>query len=252
MADRSADPRPRRRYITAADSPVNQYAVRILGALVVSLGVVALSLHLPVAEVQHAVGWGPGAGEPHLEVQIAPEPLPPEDEAAAGGLGGAGAPITAFDARGRAADNGAGDTGRRPPASEAADEAERLSGPIPRLTARGLIIANPDQQPSVKGGPGALFARIHYPEAARRQGIEGRVVIHFVVDAEGAPHHVQVEQSLHPLCDSSAVRAIRLTHFVPGRQNGQPVPVRMRLPIQFKLIETGAPAPSTADATANE
>ncbi len=92
------------------------------------------------------------------------------------------------------------------------------------------------REPSISGGLGSLYMRVDYPVAARQQGIDGRVILTFVVDEDGYPHQVEVTQSAHPLLDSAAVRAVRRTVFVPGRHNGKPVSVRMRLPIRFQLV----------------
>jgi protein TonB len=108
---------------------------------------------------------------------------------------------------------------------------------------RGLdtstILEFAEELPEVQGGMGALYLNIDYPEAARKAGIQGRVVLRFVVERNGSVEHVDVVESLHPLCDSAAVRAVRNTSFVPGRQNGHRVRVRMSLPIRFRLVEPG-------------
>lgn len=91
-------------------------------------------------------------------------------------------------------------------------------------------------EPSVAGGMGSLYMQVNYPMAARQQGIEGRVILTFIVDEEGNAHEIEVMQSAHPMLDSAAVRAVRHTRFVPGRHEGDPVPVRMRLPIRFQLV----------------
>ena len=66
------------------------------------------------------------------------------------------------------------------------------------------------------------------------QGIEGRLVLAFVVEPTGRPSDIEVLHSLHPLCDSAAVDALRKTRFIPGKQNGRVVRVRMRLPVRFR------------------
>ncbi len=98
-----------------------------------------------------------------------------------------------------------------------------------------------DRRPKIKGGTGALYLQIHYPEAARQQGIEGKLKLEFTVDQEGAVHAIEVKKSLHPLCDSAAVRALRSVEFRPATHEGSPIPVRMTLPIRFQLRPNDGP-----------
>jgi len=72
-----------------------------------------------------------------------------------------------------------------------------------------------------------------------KDGTEVWTSARFVVDTEGRPTEISVRKSLHPLCDSAAVRALRSTRFVAGSQSGKPVPVRMHLPVRFRLVEAG-------------
>jgi TonB family protein len=84
----------------------------------------------------------------------------------------------------------------------------------------------------------AFYLNIQYPPAARRKGIEGRLELRFTVGADGTVRGIQVAKSLHPLCDSAAVRALRSVRFAPGTHNGEPIPVRMSLPVRFTLRTT--------------
>ncbi len=92
-----------------------------------------------------------------------------------------------------------------------------------------------DRKPQLVGGNHALYLHISYPHKARRQGIEGRLKLSFTVTSEGGIRHIDVEKSLHPLCDSAAVRGLRSVRFRPAKRQGEPVPVRMSLPIRFEL-----------------
>lgn len=92
-------------------------------------------------------------------------------------------------------------------------------------------------KPDIVGGQRALYLNLRYPEEARREGIEGRVIVEFVVDGEGRVHRAEVIKSVHPALDSAAVEAVRRTTFSPGTHRGEDVSVRMHLPIRFELLE---------------
>jgi len=113
-----------------------------------------------------------------------------------------------------------------------------------RLT-QGAILEFADQSPQIVGGLGALYLNIYYPAEAARDNVSGRNVIEFVVEPNGTTSQILVLQALHPACDSVAVNAIRHATFVPGRQNGELVRVKMRLPIRFLLRDPKRPVADT-------
>ncbi|MDR0505801.1 MAG: energy transducer TonB [Dysgonamonadaceae bacterium] len=81
-----------------------------------------------------------------------------------------------------------------------------------------------------------LSENIHYPSAAIAQGIEGRVVLRFVVTNDGSIDNVEVIRSLNPSCDKEAVRVVKsMPKWNPGKQNGNAVYVYYNLPVLFKL-----------------
>jgi TonB family protein len=93
-----------------------------------------------------------------------------------------------------------------------------------------------------------LNLHIQYPPAAREKGIEGRMELTFTVDRDGDTRNIIVSESLHPLCDSAAVDALRSVRFRPATYKGTNIPVRMSLPIRFQLEPTPPPtngAPSS-------
>lgn len=92
-----------------------------------------------------------------------------------------------------------------------------------------------DEMPEMEGGMGALIARLEYPEEAEKAGIEGRVVVTFIVDEAGAVQDAEVAEPAHPLLDEAALAAVRATPFRPGLKDGAPVRVRMALPVVFTL-----------------
>lgn len=97
-----------------------------------------------------------------------------------------------------------------------------------------------EQMPQFPGGDSELMrfigSNLKYPTIAAENGIEGRVVIRFVVGKDGNVSDVQVVRSLDPSCDKEAVRVVKtMPKWVPGKQNGRNVPVYYTLPVLFKL-----------------
>jgi periplasmic protein TonB len=94
--------------------------------------------------------------------------------------------------------------------------------------------------PSYQGGLEAMMKfikkNLKYPNGAQRIGIEGTVYVQFIVNGNGTVTNVQVLRGFHPDCDKEAVRVIaKLPGWNGGKQGGQPVGVRMVLPITFKI-----------------
>jgi TonB family protein len=78
-------------------------------------------------------------------------------------------------------------------------------------------------------------AQPEYTNKARKAKKEGTVTIGVTVDVKGTTQDIQVEHSLAPDLDAAAVRAIKKWRFEPGKLNGQPVPVRLQIEIEFHL-----------------
>jgi TonB family protein len=81
---------------------------------------------------------------------------------------------------------------------------------------------------------GAILQRF-YPQAAREDGREATVVMDIHINREGEITAVEVVQSADADFDAAAVRVARLLRFKPAYVNGQPVAVKMRQAIKFKL-----------------
>jgi len=99
-----------------------------------------------------------------------------------------------------------------------------------------------EQMPQFPGGERGLMKylqqNITYPTEAAQEGVEGRVVVQFVVQADGYVGDVEVVRSVHPSLDNEAIRVIKaLPRFTPGHHEGKPVNVWYILPVQFKLPE---------------
>ena len=85
------------------------------------------------------------------------------------------------------------------------------------------------------GGLEGLQDRLEYPASCLSAGIEGRVFVQLLVSKEGRQSEVRVVRGIGGGCDEAAVRAVELSRFIPGRDDGKPVRVRMSLPITFRL-----------------
>lgn len=97
-----------------------------------------------------------------------------------------------------------------------------------------------ETQPSPPGGMSAwnkyLQDNLKYPTQARRMGVEGSVIVVFVVNTDGSIQDVEVLRGIGGGCDEEAVRVVKgAPKWEPGKQRGRPVRTRMRLPIRFKL-----------------
>jgi periplasmic protein TonB len=84
--------------------------------------------------------------------------------------------------------------------------------------------------------PKYLANQINYPAQARENGIEGKVVISFVVMQDGSINHVQLIKGIGFGCDQEAIRVIEsMPRWNAGKQNGKTKAVKMVIPIVFKL-----------------
>ncbi len=81
-----------------------------------------------------------------------------------------------------------------------------------------------------------IAQNMHYPELARENGIEGKVVIEFIVNKNGSISDAKVVRGIGGGCDEEALRIINgMPAWKPGMQKGAPINVRYSLPIAFKL-----------------
>ena len=97
-----------------------------------------------------------------------------------------------------------------------------------------------EQMPSFPGGAAALMAYLRdnmkYPVVAQENGVQGRVVVSFVVEKDGSITDVQVARSVDPSLDKEAQRVVKsMPHWIPGKQNGSAVRVKYNVPVTFKL-----------------
>jgi protein TonB len=94
--------------------------------------------------------------------------------------------------------------------------------------------------PSYPGGIEELLSFIRksiiYPEIARRAGVEGKVLIGFVVERDGSITEIKIIKGIGAGCDEEAVHVLELAgKWIPGKQNGKAVRVSMVMPFDFRL-----------------
>ena len=97
-----------------------------------------------------------------------------------------------------------------------------------------------EEQPEFPGGVKKMYdflkKNLNYPEGSWDKGVQGTVVLFFVVATDGSLSQITVARSLDPECDAEAIRVIKLMpKWTPGKQDGKVVPVRFTLPIKFTI-----------------
>ena len=97
-----------------------------------------------------------------------------------------------------------------------------------------------EQMPEYPGGMKALMGylaeNIQYPAECQKAGIQGRVIVQFVVKADGSLDNFEIKRSVNPLLDAEALRVIKTTpKWKPGTQHGKPVDVKFTIPVTFSL-----------------
>lgn len=97
-----------------------------------------------------------------------------------------------------------------------------------------------EQMPEYPGGMKALMSylaeNIQYPAECQKAGIQGRVIVQFVVKADGSLDNFEIKHSVNPLLDAEALRVIKTTpKWKPGTQHGKPVDVKFTIPVTFSL-----------------
>ncbi|MCH5310067.1 MAG: energy transducer TonB [Prevotella sp.] len=97
-----------------------------------------------------------------------------------------------------------------------------------------------EEMPQFPGGPSALFEYLNknmkYPVVAEENGVQGRVIVTFVVERDGSITDVKVVKSVDPSLDKEATRVVSsMPKWIPGKQNGSAVRVKYTVPVTFKL-----------------
>lgn len=120
------------------------------------------------------------------------------------------------------------------------DVAVATPPPAPKEEVTQKIFEVVEQMPSFPGGDAALLSwlkdNLRYPVVAQENGVQGRVIVSFVVERDGSITDVQVARSKDPSLDKEAVRVVKsMPKWNPGKQNGSTVRVKYNLPVNFRL-----------------
>ena len=102
------------------------------------------------------------------------------------------------------------------------------------------VFESVEEMPSFPGGMSALMKyladNVKYPVDAQENGLQGRVVVSFVVERDGSITNVQAVRSVYPSLDSEAVRVVEaMPRWKPGKLNGLPVRVKYNVPVTFSF-----------------
>jgi TonB family protein len=111
---------------------------------------------------------------------------------------------------------------------------------LPDQIVKQLPFVVVEEMPMYPGGEAELLKFIadntKYPEAAKADTIQGKVIVRFIVNTEGNTEGITVLKGVHPLLDAEAVRVVKLlSGFKPGMQGGKAVNVWYMVPINFTL-----------------
>jgi TonB family protein len=128
------------------------------------------------------------------------------------------------------------DTPPPPPPPPPADQQNNVIGEVEDETPFVVV----EEMPMFPGGDIELLKYImettNYPQTAKENNIQGRVIIRFCVTAKGGVSQVSVLKGVSPDLDEEAMRVVRtLPAFIPGKQGGKAVPVWYMVPITFTL-----------------
>jgi len=123
-------------------------------------------------------------------------------------------------------------------------EVKITNAPVPKAdtprTDKNMVFTSVEQVPGFPGGITAfgqfLAKNLRYPADSRKKGIQGRVIITFVVEKDGSITDVRIARGIAADIDQEAIRVLELSpKWVPGIQNGYPVRVAYTVPISFTL-----------------
>ncbi len=92
-----------------------------------------------------------------------------------------------------------------------------------------------DMMPEPNGGMESVQRKIVYPAAAKKEKVEGKVIVKAFIDESGTVRRTEIIKGIGSGCDEAALAAVMSSHFKPGRMNGKVVRVQMSIALEFKL-----------------
>ena len=97
-----------------------------------------------------------------------------------------------------------------------------------------------EEMPEFPGGMAEcmkyLSKNINYPEDCKKEGVQGRVIVQFVVDKDGSIKDPTIARGVHPSLDKEALRVLSsMPNWKPGKQKGEAVKVKYTIPVMFRL-----------------
>lgn len=121
---------------------------------------------------------------------------------------------------------------------------EELTTPIEEIILEESgVFYNPEQYPQFPNNSeiGLLKwvqSNLKYPEIAKKNGVQGRVHVQFVIKKDGSIGEIKVVRSVEPTLDEEAIRIVKtFPNFIPAKLNTTPIKCWYTLPINFKLPE---------------
>ncbi len=125
-------------------------------------------------------------------------------------------------------------------AQEMPAESPKMTENLPAEDTQDDVFPVVEVMPVYPGGKEAmvkyLSENIHYPEAAKTKGTQGRVFVNFVVEKDGSVSNVKLLRGIGDGCDEEAIRVVAgMPAWTPGTQRGEAVRVSYNLPIKFAL-----------------
>jgi TonB family protein len=99
-----------------------------------------------------------------------------------------------------------------------------------------------EEMPKYPGGEEALrkflAENVKYPVVAKKEGIQGKVYVSFMIDVDGTVDSVVIARGVDPSLDKESIRVVSLlSDWTPGRKNGEPVKVSYTVPINYALSD---------------
>ena len=127
-----------------------------------------------------------------------------------------------------------------PVRASAQDKKEKTTQTHKDTTTDDKVYEVCEQMPIYEGGDAALLKyltdSVKYPESAKKRGVQGRVVIGFIVEKDGALTDVKVLRHVDIALDAEALRVVKgMPKWIPGCQDEQLVRVRYNVPVSFRL-----------------